>query len=152
MCLIQMNVTMSSGLLSSGAKTIKSQLGMMDLEYGCFGGMYAIGRLCGAFLFVSIVNAVNRKYMIIMAALGKAITVIVFTLTDKPYLLLAIRVASGMCHIIPVIYGPIWVNQMCIQKSKYVMSSMMSLCAPLGRTMGFCHDYFRGSENVIDII
>ena len=134
--------------MSPGAKTIKAQLGMMDLEYGCFSAMYAIGRITGAMLFVSLVNAVNRKYLVIIAVLGKAITVMIFKFSNEGYFLLCVRLVSGICHIIPVIYGPIWVNQLCIQKSKYVMSSGMSLCAPIGRTIGFLHDLFVGAENV----
>ena len=96
--------------MSPGAKTIKAQLGMMDLEYGCFSAMYAIGRMTGALLFVSLVNAVNRKYLMIAACFVKSITVILFKFSNNGYFLLCVRLISGIGHIFPVIYAPIWVN------------------------------------------
>lgn len=133
--------------MSPGAKTIKAQLGMMDLEYGCFSAMYAIGRMTGALLFVSLVNAVNRKYLMIAACFVKSITVILFKFSNNGYFLLCVRLISGIGHIFPVIYAPIWVNQLNIQKYKYFMSTGISICGPLGRSIGFTIDLLVGPQH-----
>ena len=60
-----MNINFSSGIMASSGKDIKTSMSMMDLEYGCFSAIYAIGRMAGSLLFVILVNAVNRKYLMI---------------------------------------------------------------------------------------
>ena len=113
-----MNINFSSGIMASSGKDIKTSMSMMDLEYGCFSAIYAIGRMAGSLLFVILVNAVNRKYLIIASCLLKAITLFIFNFSTDVYFLLAVRLISGVFHIIPVIYAPIWVSQLCIQKSQ----------------------------------
>ena len=135
--------------MASSGKDIKTSMSMMDLEYGCFSAIYAIGRMAGSLLFVILVNAVNRKYLIIASCLLKAITLFIVNFSTDVYFLLAVRLISGVFHIIPVIYAPIWVSQLCIQKSKYLMSSGMSLAMPVGRALGFIWNYYIGGDKVI---
>lgn len=85
--------------MSPGAKTIKTELGMMDLEYSCFSPMYAIGRICGSFLLVSIINVVNRKWMVVFALFLKSATVAVFKFSSDGYFLMGCRLMSGIGHV-----------------------------------------------------
>lgn len=98
--------TFSSGLMSVSAKNIKAEIGLMDLDYGCLSSMHSIGKVLGAFLFFSLVNVVNRKYIVIFCAIVKGATVIPFALTRNGNALLVIRLISGFAHVILFLYIP----------------------------------------------
>ena len=53
--------------MAPAVKFMKPAFGLMDLEYGCFAGVYAIGRIMGAIMFGAVMNVVNRKYLMIYA-------------------------------------------------------------------------------------
>lgn len=101
MCLwvIAQGCTFSSGLISISAKSIKSEIGLMDLDYGLMASCHSIGKLLGSFLFFSAVNVVNRKYIVIYCAIVKASTVIPFALTRDGNALLVTRIISGFPHV-----------------------------------------------------
>ena len=40
------NITFNIGLMAGSAATIKSHIGLSDLEYSCFFSVYAFGRFC----------------------------------------------------------------------------------------------------------
>ena len=93
------NVGTSSGIMSPSGKYIKAELGMMDLEFGCFSAVYVIGRMSGAILLSFLINAVNRKYLMVGAAFVKVLTLVPFQWVTDGYALLYIRIISGICHV-----------------------------------------------------
>lgn len=96
---MNVNVDVAPGIMASAGNTIKSNLGMMDLEYSLFTSMYAMGRMIGSLLFVSLVNAVNRKFLIVVAIFLKAITIYIFKYTNDGYFLLGVRLISGIGYV-----------------------------------------------------
>lgn len=97
-------------------------------------------------MFVSIINVVNRKAMMITAIFIKSTTVMAFYFISDGYILLAIRMISGFGNICILIYGPIWVDQLAEDKWRYVMLTALSIGEPTGRSMGFIYNYVMGSE------
>ena len=137
----------SAGVMAPAAKYMKPAFGLMDLEYGCFAGVYAIGRIMGAIMFGAVMNVVNRKYLMILGCFIKAYTVGVFCTSHDGMFLLFIRMVSGVGHIFPVIYAPMWTEQFGVQKHLSFMKKLMSITGPWGRASGFLIDLYFGSEN-----
>ena len=136
----------SAGIMAPAAKYMKPQFGLMDLEYGCFAGVYAIGRIMGAILFGACMNVVNRKYLMIIGCFIKAYTVAIFYFSHDGMFLLFMRMVSGIGHIFPVIYAPMWTAQFGVQKHMTFMNKAMSITGPWGRASGFLIDLYFGGE------
>ena len=64
--MMNMDLTMdiSSGIFSSAAKNIKSQLKLTDAKFGGFGTATSVGRIISSFLFFFIHDKVNHKYFL----------------------------------------------------------------------------------------
>ena len=64
--MMNMDLTMdiSSGIFSSSAKNIKSQLKLTDAKFGGFGTATSIGRIISSFLFFFINEKVNHKHFL----------------------------------------------------------------------------------------
>ena len=118
----------------------------MDLEYGCFAGVYAIGRILGAVIFGATMNVVSCKYLMILGCFIKAYTVAIFYFSHDGMFLLFMRMISGIGHIFPVIYGPMWTEQFGVQKHLTLMKKAMSITGPWGRASGFLIDLIFGSD------
>ena len=132
--------------MAPAAKYMKPAFNLMDLEYGCFAAVYAIGRILGAVMFGATMNVVSRKYLMIIGCFIKAYTVAIFYFSHDGMFLLFMRMLSGIGHIFPVIYAPMWTEQFGVQKHLSLMKKAMSITGPWGRASGFLIDLFFGSD------
>lgn len=97
---IQVQCTFSSGLISVSAKSIKSEIGLMDLDYGMLSSMHAIGKVLGAFFFFSLEKVVHLKYLVMFVGIGKGLAMIFIGMSRNGPLILIIRLMSGFPHVI----------------------------------------------------
>jgi MFS family permease len=140
-------VAFSAGIMAPAGSIIKANLGLMDVEYGLFSGLYAIGRMAGAILFSCLVNNINRKLLLIIAAIIKFSTLVPFYFSNDGYFLLVCRLISGIGHIWPVIYAPLWIGQFGVKKNMKFMKNMISVASGCGRGGGYIVDLIVGGNN-----
>ncbi|MCQ2821228.1 MAG: MFS transporter [archaeon] len=138
----------SSGLISVSAKYIKAEIGLMDLEYGCMSSVHSIGKVLGSFFFFSLVNVINRKWIVIFCGIMKALTVIPFALTRNGNILLVLRLISGFPHILPGLYFGSWIANYLPTSDKTAWTRFYSVSSPAGRCLGFYWDLYLGPSKV----
>lgn len=140
----------SSGLMSASAKYIKAEVGLMDLDYGLLSSLHSIGKVLGAFFFFSLVNSVNRKWIVIFCGLVKASTVIPFAMTRNGSILLVFRIISGFAHVLPGLYFGGWIGSYFPGNNKTFCTRLFSFSSPGGRALGFYWDlYLPGKVKII---
>lgn len=124
---------------------------MTDSHLKIFNSLYYSGKIIGSFLFLILYYTMNRKLMIIISILLKSLGLICLAFTKYLYFLFALRLITGCCAIIPLIYSQLWVDQFCLSNTKYAMITWIMISITLGNSFGFILNYYISSSKVIKI-
>ena len=111
-------------------------------EIGLFGSLVFVGNLFGALIYLYLINAFNRKSLLLYSMFFIAICLITFILTTNTIYLLINRGILGIFQAYFIIYLPLWCNQYGITNQRSIMISLGQLTTPLGVFVG----YFIASE------
>jgi len=106
-------------------------------EIGLFGSLVFIGNLIGALIYFYLINACNRKKLLIYSMFFIAICLITFILTTNTIFLLINRVILGIFQAYFIIYLPLWSNQYGVTNQRSIMLSIGQLTTPLGVFVGY---------------
>ena len=147
--MMNMDLTMdiSSGIFSSSAKNIKSQLKLTDAKFGGFGTATSIGRIISSFLFFFINEKVNHKYFLTIIIGFHSFFLFCFKFTNNVQILLLIRTFQGLTQTSPSIYFPVWINQFGIHEYKTIQISSIQLFQALGKLAGHFIVFLVGFDN-----
>lgn len=145
---IGMNSAIFNGILASAGGKIKADLHMMNLEYSTFLAFYCSGRVVGAFFLASVINVVNRRYLLVFSCLLKGIAIFSFTCTTCFPLLMLCRIFTGVANAIHSGYLLLWVNQFAMPDYKALMAAFITFATPLGRSWGLMFEMFFGGPAV----
>ena len=138
LCLLNLD----QGGISASTKEIKSDFKMSDRELGSFGGISFLGTTLGGIFSLSIINKINRKYLI-LAFLSTIITSLFFpTIVSSKFLLILSRVLTGFSQSFMSIYLPVWVDQYGIYSKKSIMMSLISVPSAFGYLLGYIFAVF----------
>lgn len=137
----------SSGIFSSSAKSIKSQLKLTDAKFGGFGTATSIGRIISSFLFFFINEKVNHKYFLTILIGFHSFFLFCFKFTNNSQILLLIRTFQGLTQTSPSIYFPVWINQFGIKEYKTIQISSIQLFQAIGKLVGHFIVFLVGFEN-----
>lgn len=140
-----MNV--SSGILSSASKEIKSELNINDTTFGSFGFANSFGRIISSILISAINKIVSRKWTTTIGAGLHALFVVLFVLTKNPHILIFIRGLHGFTQMLPSIYIPVWVEQFSIRKYRTVQITVVQLFQTTGKCVGYFFNNMFGNTN-----
>ena len=149
--LVNTGINTSGGLIASASTAIKTQLQMNNKQFGLFGTIFGVGRVSGSLLFMLLINKFNRKYIMGIVFLCKSFILMSFKTTNVPWMLVGLRGINGICHMFPVIYTPVWIDQFGIQKYRMIFMTILQVFIPAGKVLGYFLNMILGEENVSNI-
>ena len=126
-----------NGIIPCSTQEIKISLNnISDSQLGLIGSADYFGRIGASFLYLSIINKINRKIILAMTLLVKGTTLILCIY--KHYIFIIImRVLSGCCQVFYTIYLPMWCDQFGEQKKRTLMIALIQLGLPFGIVCGY---------------
>ena len=136
-----------NGIIPCSTEQIKISLNnISDSQLGLIGSADYFGRIGASFLYLSIINKINRKIILAMTLLVKGTTLILCIY--KHYIFIIImRVLSGCCQVFYTIYLPMWCDQFGEQKKRTLMIALIQLGLPFGIVCGYALDLVLKKEN-----
>ena len=124
------------GAISNSTKEIKIFFKMTDRELGSFGGISFLGTTLGGIFSLSIINKLNRKYIILFLMLISIFSLYFPTVISSKLFFMFCRILTGFSQSFMSIYLPVWVDQFGINKKKSIMISLISIPSAFGYLLG----------------
>ena len=128
---------LDQGILSSSTDSISKDMELNSNELGGLGSMVFLGKALGCLLFFSLINKLNRKYMLLITSFFLILSLILTTQTKNLILLYFSRIISGLTQSYLGIYFPVWADQFGIHKYKSIIISCHHLASSLGSLLGY---------------
>ena len=135
---------LDQGILSSTTDSISKDLELNSNELGGLGSMVFLGKSLGCLLFFTLINQLNRKYMLLINTVFLIFSLILTTQTKKLMLLYISRIIAGLTQSYLSIYLPVWTDQFGIHKHKSMMMACNHLASSLGSLFGYVFGYSFG--------
>ena len=132
--LCQLNL--DQGAISVSTKEIKSYFKMSDRELGSFGGISFLGTTIGGITSLSIINKINRRYLILLFLFSNIFSLYIPTIISSKILLVLCRIITGFAQSFMSIYLPVWVDQFGIYSKKSIMMSLIIVPSGFGYLLG----------------
>jgi len=132
-CLLDLD----QGGISASTKEIKNNFKMNDSELGSFGGISFLGTALGGIFSLSIINKINRKYLILIFLSTIIFSLSLPTIISSKILLILSRIITGFSQSFMSIYLPVWVDQFGIYDKKSIMMSIISIPSAFGYLAGY---------------
>ena len=133
MLLIESILNVSSGIISSATKEIKSQLKITDTKFGSFGTANSAGRVISSILFGIFNQKISRKWTTIIFVSFHAFFLFIFKLTENIHILIMFRGLLGFTQTTASVYVPVWINQFGLSEYKTVQITSIHLFQTLGK-------------------
>ena len=130
-------LNLDQGGISASTKEIKSYFKMTDRELGSFGGISFLGTTLGGIFSLSIINKINRKYLILIFLVIIIFSLFFPTITSSKIILILSRIITGFSQSFMSIYLPVWVDQYGISSKKSIMMSLISIPSAFGYLLGY---------------
>jgi len=124
------------GAISASTKEIKIFFKMNDRELGSFGGISFLGTTLGGIFSLSIINKINRKYIILFLMMISIFSLYFPTIISSKVFFMFCRILTGFSQSFMSIYLPVWVDQFGIYKKKSIMISIISIPSAFGYLFG----------------
>ena len=140
-------MNISSGLLSSATKEIKTSLDMNDAKFGMFGTLNGIGRVIGSTLFGMYNLRLSRKCIQTICIGFHAVFLLFFKLTNNGNILICMRGLTGLTQMPPSIYCCVWIDQFGLQSFKTIQITAVQLFQTTGKCIGFFLNMYFGLHN-----
>ena len=112
-------------------------LKIKDSNVGFFGSSDYIGRVFGALIFTVIMGKYNRKMLLVVTLIFKALTLIIALVTCDFYVNVISRTLSGISQVFFTTYFPVWSDQYGKESNRVLMVSLIQLGNPLGIIIGY---------------
>ena len=142
-------VLMSSdqGILSSTTTALSGYFEMSERELGGLGGMIFLGTAIGCIISFSLINKVNRKYLLLSSMCLDSLSLFLTTETKIISLLYFYRVIAGVTQSFLGIYIVVWSDQFGIYKYKSIWLSIINISSSLGYIIGYISGTFMEWES-----
>ena len=124
------------GALSASTKEIKYSFKMTDRELGSFGGISFLGTTLGGIFSLSVINKINRKYIILFLEIISICSLFIPTVITSKIVFIFCRILTGFSQAFMSIYLPVWVDQFGIFNKKSIMMSLISIPSAFGYLLG----------------
>ena len=140
-CLVLINAFSScdGGIIPQQNSYIKKDFGNEDDNalVGLFGSVDYIGRVVGALIFSFILGKMNRKLILFLTLILKAITLLIPLIFKGGIINIIIRAISGISQVFYTSYFPVWCDQYGKKKNRTLMVMIIQLGNPLGIILGY---------------
>ena len=130
-------IELDQGTLSSSTDSISKDIELNDNELGGLGSMIFLGKSLGCLLFFSLINKLNRKYMLLVTSLLLILSLILTTQTKNLTLLYISRIIAGLTQSYVSIYFPVWADQFGVHKYKSLIMTCHHLSSSMGSLLGY---------------
>ena len=146
--LVYMPIVMEldQGVLSSTTDDLSKDMNLTDKQLGGLGSMIFLGKSLGCLIFFSLINKLNRKYMLLVTSFLTLLGLILTTQTRNLILLYICRVIVGLATSFMGIYVPVWIDQFGIHKHKSIFLSVHHISSSLGNLFGYVMGIWLGWE------
>ena len=124
------------GALSASTKEIKYSFKMTDRELGSFGGISFFGTTLGGIFSLSVINKINRRYLILSLLIISILSLFIPTIITSKILFIFCRILTGFSQSFMSIYLPVWVDQFGIYNKKSIMMSIITIPSAFGYLLG----------------
>ena len=128
---------LDQGVLSSTTDRLSKDMELNDSQLGGLGSMIFLGKALGCSIFFTLINKLNRKYMLLVTSFLTILSLILTTQTKKLFLLYFYRIIAGISQSYLGIYSPVWADQFGIHKYKSIILSCQHLSSSLGYLFGY---------------
>ena len=145
--IIMVLMGLDQGILSSTTSNLSKDFQLTERELGGLGGMIFLGTALGCFFSFTLINKLNRKYLLITTMCFDVLSLFFTTQTTKIILLYLYRVIAGFTQSFLAIYLPVWSDQFGIHKYKSIMLSVIHLSSSFGYLVGYVLGILMGWEN-----
>jgi MFS family permease len=108
-----------------------------EKRVGLFGSIDYIGRIVGSLIFIIIMGKMNRKMMLIVTLLFKAVTLFVPLAFYDYYINTVARCLSGISQVFYPTYLPVWCDQYAKKKKRAIWVTLVQIGNPLGIIIGY---------------
>ena len=134
---ISIVMELDQGVLSSTTDSLSKDMELNDNQLGGLGSMIFLGKSIGCLIFFTLINKLNRKYMLLVTAFLTILSLILTTQTKNLALLYICRIVVGIAQSYLGIYSPVWADQFGIHKYKSIILSLQHLSSSLGYLFGY---------------
>ena len=128
---------LDQGSISVSTKEFKSYFKMTDRELGSFGGISFLGTTIGGIISLSIINKINRRYLILFFIFCNICSLYFPTIISSKILLTLCRIITGFAQSFMSIYLPVWIDQFGIYNKKSIMMSLIPISSAAGYLIGY---------------
>ena len=131
--------SLDGGIIPQQNEEIKKDFGGEDeKKVGLFGSIDYVGRVIGSIIFTLIMSKMNRKYMLVITLIFKAITLVIPIIDYNNYILnLIVRALSGISQVFYPTYLPVWCDQFAKKKNKSIWVTIVQIGNPIGIILGY---------------
>lgn len=148
--ILNIMINVDNGTIPASTEEIKSSLNINDEQLGLFGSLVYLGNIFGSLVSLTLINKLNRKYLLIASLALSGGFLFTFTIWSSLYFLFSNRVVVGMFQAFVSIYLPIWCDQFGINKQRTIMIAFIQVAPPLGIVLGYSITIL--CKNVIKVI
>ena len=128
---------LDQGSISVSIKEFKSFFKMTDRELGSFGGISFLGTTIGGIISLSIINKINRRYLILFFLFSNICSLYFPTIISSKILLILCRMITGFAQSFISIYISVWIDQFGISNKKSIMMSLIPIPSAAGYLFGY---------------
>lgn len=140
-CLVILNTFSGcdGGIIPQQTANIKKDFGNEDDDalFGFFGSVDYIGRVIGALIFSFILGKMNRKMILFLTLILKAITLFIAIPFKGSTINIIFRGISGISQVFYTSYLPVWCDQYGKKKHRTIMVMIVQLGLPIGIILGY---------------
>ena len=137
---------LDQGALSSTTDSLSKDMGLNDSQLGGLGSMIFLGKALGCLVFFTLINKINRKYMLLVTSFLTVLSLILTTQTKNLVLLYLFRIIAGFSQSYMEIYFPVWNDQFGIHKHKSIILTCHHISSSLGYLFGYVLGIWLGWE------
>ena len=137
---------LDQGALSSTTDSLSKDMELNDSQLGGLGSMIFLGKAFGCLVFFTLINKINRKYMLLVTSFLTVLSLILTTQTKNLVLLYLCRIIAGFSQSYVGIYFPVWNDQFGIHKHKSIILTCHHVSSSLGYLFGYAFGIWLGWE------
>ena len=130
-------VDLDNGIFSASVKTLQSDLGMNNTQYGLFVSISFIGRIIGLVFFMIIINFKHRKFTLILSIVLHGSSYSLYKVTNNSQILTFSKMFSAANKVCASVFRPVWIEQFGLSDYKSIFLSLVQIMSSYGQNIGF---------------
>ncbi|CAI2375849.1 unnamed protein product [Moneuplotes crassus] len=130
-------INFDHGTIPAAVTHIKTELDIDNANMGILGSLVYAGITFGALFTAQIYKIFNPKYVLSASLILNAVSLILFPLSQKFWVLCLSRALVGVCQTFTCVFVPIWIDIFAPKSRKTIWLTLSQLAVPLGVVVGY---------------